>query len=253
MSWMYRHASRGLVTAFVLALVFAAAPTLAAPTTTKPDAPAKPSASNTMPRKAAKAGSEEAIATIHGRPVTLAHLGPMPSSITEAAKGDTAKLEGIRKSWQSQALTGLVLGSLLDDWAATQKIAATPAEVSQMLALASQAAESLKAENPKVPRPDTTNAQVRMASAGVVTRFKMNAALYRKYGGRVLVDPAAGPMPFEAYQRFLKEQEKAGAFTVAPAWKDRFWAAFAPEGKQFVPEKEAAAMINREWWREGVQ
>ena len=41
---------------------------------------------------------------------------------------------------------------------------------------------------------------------------------------------------------------------MAPAWKDRFWAAFDNvDGKQYIPEAEGAVMISKEWWHEAAQ
>ncbi len=204
-------------------------------------------------RAQAKGKAKPAIATLLGRPVTPVDLGATPPMLKEAAKGDAAKLTEMTKAWESQALTGLVLGTLLDRWTRQQKIHATPVEVSEMLVMATRAAASPEAKRAGAPVPDTTNANIRMASAAVVARFKMHAALHKQYGGRVVVDPQAGPLPFDAYKRFLEAEEKAGSFALTPAWKDRFWAAFTNEtGKQYVPEAEASAMIQKEWWREGV-
>jgi hypothetical protein len=232
--------------ACALALALLLAPALA-----RAQAKGTPPAKTKPAGAAAAKASGPAIATVLGRSVTEADLGGTPPMLVQAAQGDTAKLREMTAAWHSQALTGFVLGTLLDRWAQAQKIHATPGEVSEMLATAARAAGTDEAKKAGAPMPDTTNAEVRMAGAAVVARFKMHAALHKLYGGRVVIDPQAGPLPFDAYKRFLEAEEKAGAFTVVPAWKTRFWAAFAnDEGKQFVPEAEAATVITKEWWRE---
>jgi hypothetical protein len=224
-----------------LALAQAKAKSTPAPKVTV--APAKPSAA------AANAGPS--IATVLGRTITRADLGATPPMLEQIAQGDTAKLEAMTTAWESQALTGLVLGTLLDRYASQQKIEASPAEVSEMMAMAARVSETPEAVKAGAGRPDTTQAQVRMAGAAVVQRFKLHAALHKQYGGRVLVDPQAGPMPYDAYKSFLEAEQKAGSFTLSKEWTPRFWAAFTgDEGKTFVPAEEASAVINKAWWRE---
>jgi hypothetical protein len=235
--------------ALALALLLAPAHARAQAATAKPAAKAAKAA---KPAATARAAAP-AIATILGQKVTQADLGGTPPQLAAVAKNDPAKLAELSKAWESQALTGLVLGTLLDRWSREQKISASPVEVSEMLAMATKAATSADGKQAGAPVPDTTNVNVRMATAAVVARFKMHAALHKKYGGRVVIDPQAGPLPFDAYKRFLEAEEKAGSFTVTPAWKQRFWAAFASDGdKTFVPEAEASAVIQKEWWREDV-
>ena len=249
-----------LALACVLAAPFAA-PTFAAETaapkpaakpaaTTAKKAPAKSKAPR-VPTKTPASAAVDTIATVLGTGMTRADLGRPPQAIVESAKGDSAKQAQLTRAWESQAFTGFVLGVLLDKWAVEQKIQAEPAEVSAMLALAQKAAQEPEAKERGLMIPDTTNASVRKASAGAVARFKLNAALHKKYGGRVLVDPQAGPMPFDAYKRFLEAQQKAGAFAVRADWNTRFWAAFdSTEGKTFLAEPEASQTIRRPWWNE---
>jgi hypothetical protein len=246
---MSNRSSVARALALAIAFLVPSIPALGA----EPAASGKPAtkASTAPTSPASSVASNDTIATVLGHGVTRADLGAPPAAVEQVAKGDTARLEELTRSWQSQAFTGFVLGMLLDRWAADQKLEATPHEVSQILALARKAADDPEAKKRGMPVPDTTSANVRTASAAVVTRFKMNAALHKKYGGRVLVDPQAGPLPFDAYKRFLEAQEKAGAFAIRKDWSQRFWAAFsATEGKEFVPEAEAAALISKEWWHD---
>jgi hypothetical protein len=245
--------------ACALALAVACAVAAASAVSAAPAKTTKTSSASTPRSKAPRVPSSpssltpaaDTIATVLGQGLTRADLGAPPSGIEQAAKGDSVKAASLTRTWESQAFTGFVLGMLLDRWTQEQNIHATPAEVSEILAVARKGADDPEAKKRGMPVPDTTSANVRMASAAVVTRFKMHSALHKKYGGRVLVDPQAGPLPFDAYKRFLEAEEKEGKFAIRADWKDRFWAAFAAtEGKEFVPDAEAAAVINKEWWRE---
>lgn len=199
---------------------------------------------------AAKPKATASIATILGKPVTRADLGAAPRAITQIAAGDAAKQKSLEAKWEAQALTGLVLGTLLDLYATEQKVEATPHELSELLSMSVAGAQTPEAIRAGATPPDTNDARYRLAGAGVVVRFKINAALYKEYGGDVIVDPQAGPMPMGSYRRFLEARQKAGAFTVAAAWKERFWSSFAVDAQQpIVPPAEAAGMMSRPWWR----
>lgn len=234
-----RRCAAGLLALALLAAIAPATPSAA------PAAPAAPAK-----RKAAPAAAAT-IATVLGKPIVRADLGPAPPVLQQVAAGDPAKLKSLTARWEGQALTGLVLGTLLERYGVQRGIAATPAEVSEMMALAMKGATSPEAVKAGAPKPDTTDAKFRSAGAAVVERFKLHAALYDQYGGRVSIDPRMGPMPFDAYRSFLEAEQKAGAFTVATAWTKRFWAAFAEDGKQqYVPAAEASKVIHAAWWRE---
>ena len=82
-----------------------------------------------------------------------------------------------------------------------------------------------------------------------VRQWKVNAALFQDYGGRVIFQQG-GPEPVDAYRRFLEEQEKQGSFQildaamVAPFWNylvnDKMHA--------FLPEAEGRRAMARPWW-----
>lgn len=82
-----------------------------------------------------------------------------------------------------------------------------------------------------------------------VRRWKINRALHAKYGGRVIFQQA-GPEPLDAYRKFLKEQEKAGAFKIYDeAAAKAFWNYFVNESMHvFVSEEDGRKMMNTPWW-----
>ena len=82
-----------------------------------------------------------------------------------------------------------------------------------------------------------------------VRQWKINKALYAKYGGRVIFQQA-GPEPVDAYRDFLKEQQKAGAFRILdPKYEPPFWRYFTNDRMHtFYPGNEGARFINTPWW-----
>lgn len=82
-----------------------------------------------------------------------------------------------------------------------------------------------------------------------VRNWKINRALHAKYGGRVIFQQA-GPEPLDAYRKFLKEKEKAGAFEIHDeAAAKSFWNYFTNESMHvFISEEEGKKMVNTPWW-----
>jgi hypothetical protein len=91
---------------------------------------------------------------------------------------------------------------------------------------------------------------VKRRSAGVfIKRWKVNKALFAKYGGRVIFQQA-GPEPLDAYRDFLKEQERNGAFQIIDEkYKSAFWQYFTNDKMHtFYNKDDGAKFINTPWW-----
>jgi len=88
-----------------------------------------------------------------------------------------------------------------------------------------------------------------MAARPFVRWWKINKALYDKYGGRVAFQQA-GLEPIDAWRAFLKEQEAAGAFRFADdATRDAFWAYWNDDSRHhFLPEDPDAKHFDVPWW-----
>lgn len=74
---------------------------------------------------------------------------------------------------------------------------------------------------------DDNSPEVRAYSKQVaktfILRWKVNRALYRQYGGRIIYQQA-GPEPLDAYRTFLQEQEAIGHFKILdPSYEQKFW------------------------------
>jgi len=82
-----------------------------------------------------------------------------------------------------------------------------------------------------------------------VSRWKINQALYRKYGGRVIFQQA-GMEPLDAYRDLLKEQEKAGAFQILDKqYEVPFWRNFTTDSMHsFLSSEEGAKAMTTPWW-----
>ena len=82
-----------------------------------------------------------------------------------------------------------------------------------------------------------------------VRAWKINKALYAKYGGRVIFQQA-GVEPIDAYRDFLKDQQRKGAFRILDKqYEATFWRYFTYDAMHnFYPEEEGARFINTPWW-----
>ncbi len=89
----------------------------------------------------------------------------------------------------------------------------------------------------------------RQSSRSFVTRWKINKALYAKYGGRVIFQQL-GAEPLDAYRDLLKEQERKGAFQILDKqYVPSFWRYFTDEAMHvFYSKDEGAKFMNTPWW-----
>jgi len=82
-----------------------------------------------------------------------------------------------------------------------------------------------------------------------VGRWKVNKALYAKYGGRVIFQQG-GPEPVDAYRDFLKEQEKNGAFKILDKqYEAPFWRYFINDAMHvFCSPGDEVKIMETPWW-----
>ncbi len=82
-----------------------------------------------------------------------------------------------------------------------------------------------------------------------VRSWKINKALYAKYGGRIIFQQA-GVEPLDAYRDFLREQEKNEAFQILDKkYEAPFWRYFTNDAMHtFYPKGEGTKFINTPWW-----
>ena len=96
---------------------------------------------------------------------------------------------------------------------------------------------------------DQLRQMLRRTARQFVRQWKINKALYAKYGGRVAFQQA-GPEPIDAYREFLMEQQKAGAFRILdPKYDPPFWRYFTNDAMHtFYEGDDGARFINTPWW-----
>jgi len=96
--------------------------------------------------------------------------------------------------------------------------------------------------------PETLKEELESAKH-FVRGWKLNSALHKKYGGRVIFQQM-GPDPLDAFRDFLRDQEKKGAFSIIDtSHTASFWNYFVNESMhQFYPEDEGARLMTTPWW-----
>lgn len=91
----------------------------------------------------------------------------------------------------------------------------------------------------------------RQVAAAFIRHWKINRALYRQYGGRIIYQQG-GPEPLDAYRTFLQARERQGAFKILnPAFEAEFWKYFLTDSiHSFYPKggREEARAFEMPWW-----
>ena len=82
-----------------------------------------------------------------------------------------------------------------------------------------------------------------------VRTWKINQALFKKYGGRVIFQQA-GVEPLDAYREFLEDQQKKGAFKIMDkAVEASFWKYFTNDAMHtFLSKDEGEKMMEKPFW-----
>ncbi|MEA3277484.1 MAG: hypothetical protein U9Q81_19810 [Pseudomonadota bacterium] len=126
-----------------------------------------------------------------------------------------------------------------------KRLSAERDRLNELLAAQEEAAGGA-AENPE----EDKTARDRIASS-FIRQFKINRALYEQYGGRIAFQQG-GPEPLDAYRKFLKEQEKQGAFKILKKeFEPKFWRYYVTDSiHSFYPpgsKEEAQAFQTPQW------
>ena len=91
--------------------------------------------------------------------------------------------------------------------------------------------------------------EIRKIGRKYVKSWKINKALYKKHGGRVIFQQA-GLEPLDAYRILLKNAEKAGAFQIIDKqYEVGFWRYFTNDAMHtFLDKEEATKAFDTPWW-----
>ena len=116
-----------------------------------------------------------------------------------------------------------------------------------------QTIESILRSNRKMRETAREEKQLLTIKRRIAWRFvrswKINKALYARYGGRVIFQQA-GAEPIDAYRDFLREQERSGTFRILDKnYEASFWRYYTDDAMHvFYPESEGTRFINIPWW-----
>jgi hypothetical protein len=198
------------------------------------------------------AGSEVLIAEFasykDGKPVPAPVYGDPKLPLAGEALGTAIHTQ------DAEELLYVVLQKLTNRYAAEKGIDVTDEEkaayVAHMRAVLS------KERNFSGPLPGSEeSAEDKAARAEIAAAFirqwKINGALYKQYGGRIIFQQG-GPEPLDAYRRFLEESAARGDFRIAnPDLEAAFWRYYRDDSihqffKQGSPE-EAKAFADPPW------
>lgn len=109
--------------------------------------------------------------------------------------------------------------------------------------------EDLLREDPREIDPGQELAIRREIAHGMIKSWKVNQRLYEQYGGRVVFQQA-GPEPLDAYRSFLEQHREAGSFSFSgPEVESSFWNYFTNDTLHmfFEPDQGRQAM-HTPWW-----
>ena len=86
---------------------------------------------------------------------------------------------------------------------------------------------------------------------GQVLNWKINQALYERYGGRVIFQQA-GPEPWDAWRMFLLEEQAKGSFKIIkPELEASFWNYHTNQAlHRFYPKGEEARIMRTPFWQQ---
>jgi len=163
--------------------------------------------------------------------------------------------EEIRTSDPSE-MQQIVLTRLFDRYAEEQGIDVTDGEIDTYVENMRRGmrAEGLTAVDELTPEEAAQVEQMRRdVGRPMVRQWKLNRALYRQYGGRIIFQQF-GPEPLDAYRKYLEERQTAGDFTIhQKAFEEEFWRYFTDDSIHdfYEPgsEEEARAFSIPPWER----
>jgi len=118
----------------------------------------------------------------------------------------------------------------------------------QELAMTEDLLKSIAEDQGKEKATERDPDEAKMAREFVRT-WKVNRALFKQYGGRVIFQQA-GPEPLDAYRDFFREQEAKGSFRITDEEaKATFWKYFTDEKMHtFLDAKDGAQAMEIPWW-----
>ena len=137
----------------------------------------------------------------------------------------------------------IVLTRLFDRYAEEQRIEAADAEIDAFVdnMRRGMRAEGLAAEDDLTVAEAAQAEQMRRdMGRSIIRQWKLNRALYRQYGGRIIFQQF-GPEPLDAYRHYLEERRSAGDFTIHQnEFEEAFWRYFTTDSMHDFYESGSA-------------
>ena len=177
-------------------------------------------------------------AAARGIEVTSAEIDAYIARIASVAEQDRrerdARLAGIEQQLAAPGLTDDRRSTLA---AERDMLAQLARDLDHSAATPQEAAEEAQAR--------------RTIAAAFIRQWKINQALYREYGGRIIFQQG-GPEPLDAYRLFLEEQQKRGVLAIADKELEAaFWRYYTNDAiHSFYPagSAEEAKVFQIPWW-----
>jgi hypothetical protein len=172
--------------------------------------------------------------------------------ITVSAEETQAYVRAVRQAMSEELTRAQARRDELAARLASGTLSAVERErLTKELELAQGAVEML-ADAASPASADAADAQARMEiAASFVRQWKINASLWRRYGGRIGYQQG-GPEPLDAYRAFLEEAQARGDFRITdPALEAAFWRYYTDDTRHsFYPRgspEEARAFETPPW------
>ena len=146
---------------------------------------------------------------------------------------------------EAKRLTGKIFGELRRRYMDRHKIAATPEEVQQFVAAMDRLSATDKDDSEKRKKDDQPLA-MKAIGEQFVKGWKLDRALYQKYGGTVIFQQGNPIEPVGAYRKFLEEMEEAKVFEIYDDNRQKFWHYFVRQHPFQVPPKDID--FDKPWW-----
>jgi len=146
---------------------------------------------------------------------------------------------------EARRLTGKIFGELRQRYMDRHKITATPEEIQQFVTAIrciSPAKHDVSEEKKKDDRRG-----LEAIGEQMVKGWKLDRALYKKYGGTVIFQQGNPFEPVGAYRKFLEEMEEAKVFEIYDQDnRNKFWHYLVRQHPFQVPAKDID--FDKPWW-----
>lgn len=184
---------------------------------------------------------------------SIIEFEPMETPLAATVLGEEVRTNDADEMQQ------ILLTRLFDRYAKEQGIEVSDAEIDAYVdnLRRGMRAEGLTAEDGLTPEEAAQVKEMRRnMGRAMIRQWKLNRALYKQYGGRIIFQQL-GPEPLDAYRQYLEERQSAGDFTIhQKALEDTFWRYFTTDSLHSFYEPgspEEAQAFATPFWQDAAQ